>query len=210
MKLYYYKTEPNFGDLLNPLIVEALRGKTPRYARPSHCDSVFIGSLLHLFLDRFSSSSFHFFMRCYLRPTVHVWGTGLVNREAESITNKAGEVAPFCRKMKFYALRGKLTQAFVKEMGYDVDRVTLGDPGLLVARLLKPKPCDEAFSCAIIPHYTELIDLNRFEEYNRLAKKIPGSIIIDVRRPFLKRFRDSRHRGRFFQPRCMGLSLLIA
>lgn len=77
--LYYFKNEPNFGDMLNVLIYEKLVGLPVRYKRYSHADAYFCGSILHQFLDRFSSPWCRRFIRKYMRSKVHVWGTGLVN-----------------------------------------------------------------------------------------------------------------------------------
>lgn len=183
MKLFWWRTEPNFGDLLNPIIMSVITGKKPVYAKPSYCNMVAIGSVLHLFLDRFSCRPLHLFARKYLRPIVNVWGTGIVNTTSQTICDVNGVNADFYRRMVFYALRGELSLRFVSQLGFDTDDIALGDPGLLVEPLLKINLGEKKTSCAFVPHYTEWSCQKKLSEYKELVRRIPSSTIIDVRRP---------------------------
>ncbi len=46
IKLFFYKSEPNFGDELNVYLLQRLFGIDAMYANKKHCDYVCIGSLL--------------------------------------------------------------------------------------------------------------------------------------------------------------------
>jgi pyruvyltransferase len=184
MRLYWFKNESNFGDALNPMIAASLisGGQKLSYARPSRCDSVFIGSTLSLFLNRFGIKGVHGFARKYLRPAVHVWGTGLINLDGETINDCQGATAGFIRRMRFHALRGRLTKDFVERMtGMDLSCLALGDPGLLASRLIE-KPNGRTVSVGIIPHYVEYDDPDAFLAYERIRASVPDSKIIDVRK----------------------------
>lgn len=183
MKLFWWKTELNFGDLINPLIIKALTGEAPVYAKPSYCNMVAIGSTLHLFLDRFASNPLHLFVRKYLRPRVNVWGTGIVNTTPQTICDTNGVKASFYRRMSIHALRGRLSWHYVNQMGFNTEDIALGDPGLLTAQFLKRNFTEKNYACAFIPHYAEWECRERLSEYKELSKRVPSSVIIDVRQP---------------------------
>ncbi len=197
MKLYWYRNDANFGDALSPLIVNSLMAKNHassktkkiEFARPSRCEAVCIGSVLSLFLNRFSIKGVHGWVRRQLRPTVHVWGTGIVNMEDGTIKDKHGATAGFMRRMCFHAVRGKLTRSFVERLtGKSYTNLPLGDPGLLASNLVEV-PISRK-SVGIIPHYTEHDSNDAMQEYYFLLKKIRDAVLIDVRKDPLQTLKE--------------------
>ena len=67
------------------------------------------------------------------------------------------------RKLDILALRGKYTKKILeKKFGYDLSNIALGDPGLLMNRLIKPTT-SKKYELGVIPHYVDannkIIDL---------------------------------------------------
>ncbi len=101
----------NFGDELSPLMVAHATGRRVRWAPPGRADLVAIGSVLELQL---AASS-----------TCMVWGTGLrAPWPASARRPDSG---------RFLAVRGPMTR---NELGLSSTACPVGDPGLLVPRLL--------------------------------------------------------------------------
>lgn len=99
----------NFGDLLTPLLLNAyglIEFTEPDLEHCAGTDFVLVGSLLQSFCDN---------------HPLTVLGCGLLYDQRKSFTNA-----------RFLALRGKLTK---DRLGVTGD-VTLGDPGLLVSKIL--------------------------------------------------------------------------
>lgn len=194
MKLYWYRNTANFGDALSPLIASRLMPnayKAPKivFSRPSRCNAVFIGSVLSLFLNRFAIKGVHAWTRKRLRPTVQVWGTGLISMKADTIMDKHGTTAEFMRTMRFHAVRGALTKSFVERLtGKSFTNLPLGDPGLLASKLIDVPTCRK--SIGIIPHYTEYDSKTAMQEYSFLLKKIRDAVLIDVRRDPLQTLKE--------------------
>lgn len=129
LKLYWSRSKPNFGDALSPLICEAVSARKIIYARPSRCDLVAIGSLMHRFKERRFSH------------ITHVWGTGFLSDEPARESRHI-----------YHAVRGRLTQEIV----CPERRVALGDPGLL-ANLLLPTavPHRKTSKIGLVEHYKD-------------------------------------------------------
>ena len=168
IKLFFYKSEPNFGDELNVYLLQRLFGIDAMYANKKHCDYVCIGSLLQAFITR---PSIMRIIKKWIKPSVYVWGTGFIKKSPEY-------KHILMRKMKICALRGKLTLNQVKEYTrQNLDDVVLGDPGLLINRLIDKNKIQKIYKLGIIPHY---VDKN-----NPLLKNInvENSIVIDIQTP---------------------------
>lgn len=99
---------PNWGDTLNPILIECLSGEVPKYEsiNPKY---LCIGSILQWATD----------------DTV-VWGTGII-RKFDIIKSKP----------KVLAVRGPLTRELLLKRGIDCPEI-YGDPALLYPRFYKP------------------------------------------------------------------------
>ena len=122
----------NFGDWLSPLLVEALSGREVIHAPPNRCDMTAAGSILQRVKHHW-----------WNRP-IHVWGSGFI------------EPGPSLRaRHHYHAVRGKETAALIP--GANIQ--ALGDPGLLVERLLPSfGSVPKRTSLGLIPHYKDQLD----------------------------------------------------
>jgi pyruvyltransferase len=119
----------NFGDWLSPELCQLLSGRSVVHAAPNQADLVAIGSILQRVKHRF-----------WNRKT-HIWGSGFIEHQN-----------PVHARHFYHAVRGKKTASLIK--GAKI--AALGDPGLLVDRLL-PDYRKIAKDCRIglIPHYKD-------------------------------------------------------
>lgn len=124
----------NFGDELNPAVIQALVGKKPRHATPQDTKLLAIGSVLH-----------------FATPNDHVWGSG-VNGKNLDPNEYVSQLAAV------YAVRGPLTQEFLKKKSIDCPEV-YGDPGLLIPQLYHLSRGEPTQDYVVIPHLSELEDL---------------------------------------------------
>lgn len=121
----------NFGDLLNPLLMNAYG--LIDYTRPdtggvrvrAATNYVIVGSILDDFWDNHALT---------------ILGAGLLKGGNKNLHNS-----------RVLALRGKLTQ---EKLGRSKENITLGDPGLLTSRII-PIPRDDSDDkpIGIIPHW---------------------------------------------------------
>ena len=109
IKLYYYTAEPNFGDMISPIIFEAISGlKTKRVSYADKGKFLAVGSIVH-----------------NAKEGDVVWGSG-------SIQNK--EIFP-PKNITYLAVRGPLTRNLIHA---DVPEV-YGDPALLLPEIYPAK-----------------------------------------------------------------------
>ena len=119
----------NFGDWLSPELCQLLSGRPVLHATPNQADLVAIGSILQRVKNRF-----------WNRKT-HIWGSGFIANQD-----------PVRTRHFYHAVRGKKTASLIK--GAEI--AALGDPGLLVDRLL-PDYRDISKDCKVglVPHYKD-------------------------------------------------------
>lgn len=103
---YWYRKEPNFGDLITPLLLRHY-GHTPIYTRPTEARLSATGSVLEHLPPDFAGI---------------ILGSGFIRRESARRFPKAS----------ILALRGELS----KQATGSGDDVACGDPGILACRLL--------------------------------------------------------------------------
>jgi tetratricopeptide (TPR) repeat protein len=113
----------NFGDILNPYIVEKLSGKPPRYV-PRGKGLLAIGSII-----KFAAEG------------TPVWGSG-TPRMTDKLNPKA----------KYHAVRGPLTRELVLTSGGQCPEV-FGDAAWFLPRLYQPKTPAKRFKLGLIRHY---------------------------------------------------------
>ncbi|SOC44070.1 tetratricopeptide repeat protein [Rhizobium subbaraonis] len=123
-RIWWMKTPypGNFGDILNPYLIEKLTGIPPRYA-PRGKGMLCIGSVI-----KFATTG-----------TI-VWGTG---------TPRMTDVlAPDAR---YLAVRGPLTRELVLKSGGECPEV-FGDPALLLPQLYTPRKVEKKYRLGVIQH----------------------------------------------------------
>lgn len=133
MKTYWWgapceKFVYNFGDLLNPLLLNAygfIEYAEPDLTHRSETDFVLLGSVLQSFEEK---------------HRLTVLGCGLLYDLRKTFTNA-----------RILALRGKLTK---DRLGLTYD-VVLGDPGLLISKILPVSASSDsvALPIGIVPHW---------------------------------------------------------
>jgi len=131
--LYYSDFSKNWGDYINPFLVEKITGrKTVSYKRiynPLNKPKLFgVGSILH---------------HSGLDNSI-IWGSGFI------YSPKKLKGTPD----KILALRGKGSAAIFESFGVQHNNV-FGDPALLFPTFYKPSK-SKRFKIGIIPHYSEL------------------------------------------------------
>jgi pyruvyltransferase len=161
MYLYWYNNNGkinNFGDVLNPYILEHLTGQKINYlpiAEPKFIR--IIKSLKRVLLNQMSLSDLISVLKSLLSQkyyvaigsviesvkgkNCYVWGAGLINRNSE------------IGKSIFCAVRGEITKTRLKELGYRLPP-TIGDPALLLPLIYTP-PSVKKYELGIIPHYVQ-------------------------------------------------------
>lgn len=146
----YYSRFGNFGDELNDDLMRFLN-ISYRHSRPYVANLCCIGSNLQQFTSGTGKklSDSH---------VLNVLGSGFIS------PNK-GSHESFCFDMRIYALRGELSKIRCEKiLGYKLENVTLGDPGLLVKDIFKPFKIRKKYDVGIILH---MVDKN-----NALLQKI--------------------------------------
>lgn len=126
----------NFGDYLNPYLIEKMTGKKPvlffpnsklsRYVK----HSVMIGSVISK-----------------ANATTLVWGSGIIKKNDKI---KGGN---------FLAVRGPRTAKRLEELGLKAPKV-FGDPALLVPLYYK-KSCPVQYKIGVIPHFFNYESINK-------------------------------------------------
>lgn len=165
MKLYFFKDQPNFGDLLNGYIFEKIFNIKIELSDILNSDFVGIGSLFEFLFSRHN----HFIKRVFYKP-IKIFGTGFIKQaETEMLYYPK-------RKMKIYAVRGYLTYERLLKNGLvkPSDNIAIGDPGLLVSKLIDTSKIKKKYDLGIIPHY---VDKNSPLLDNI---KVKNSVILDI------------------------------
>lgn len=141
----WYQSE-NWGDALNPFLLEAISGKKAIHYKdvfPTHDAPVYsvIGSVIGLFDPK----------------DLVVWGSGFISSEA-TITNTPNLIT---------AVRGPKTRRKLLKLGIQCPSV-YGDPALLLPRFLHAKPGNRRYKLGIIPHYIDKAApiIDQFEHYD--------------------------------------------
>lgn len=163
MKVYYCHIS-NFGDAVNPILIERLLGEKCVFASKYRADIIGMGSILpHLCRPRLDAK----IKNLFARPSI-VWTSGFIKEV------KGKEI--FRKNLRFAALRGKLSLARVENIIGQKLNVPLGDGGLLLAKLLDKQP-KKQYAIGIVPH---MVDIEN-PRIKKLTEILPQSILIDVR-----------------------------
>ena len=129
IKLYWHRSKNNFGDILNPLLIEQITGKQVVWVHPKFSTKenyIAIGSILE------SASNY----------TI-VWGSGFISKTGH------------CHKtpLKVCAVRGPRSREKLIQDGIECPEI-YGDPALLLPRVYKPS-IEKEFELGIIPHFVD-------------------------------------------------------
>lgn len=124
IRLWWMKTPypGNFGDILNPYVIERLTGVPPRYG-PRGKGMLCIGSVIK-----------------FAQKDTVVWGTGT--------PRMSDALAPDAR---YHAVRGPLTRELVLKSGGECPEI-YGDPALLLPQLYTPRKVEKKYRLGIIQH----------------------------------------------------------
>ncbi len=126
ISLLWYESR-NWGDALNPWLVEKLTGSRPVLTKSRHIRKCLaVGSILGIASD-----------------TDEIWGSGFISE------NEMVEFAP----RKIHAVRGPLTRSLLLRSGIQCPEI-YGDPALLIPRFFDPE-VPLKYDLGIIPHYIE-------------------------------------------------------
>lgn len=166
MKLHYYNSIKNFGDLLNEDMFKILSNTDVNRTSAFRCNIVAIGSLLEKFFTP-QQKIFKILAGKFKSPVI-VYGTGFIRPpEAHTV---------LCRRLDIRAVRGYYSLERLKQCsGVKIaENVAVADPGLLVSKLYDTSKIKKKYKLGIIPHY---VDRN-----NPLLKKIKvkDSVILDI------------------------------
>ena len=151
LKLFWWKSVPNFGDALSQLVVAHVSGREVAHTGPKRAELWAIGSLMHV--ARQNRDAFR------RRPVL--WGTGMLGYVPRDVLEHV-DVA---------LLRGPVGAAL---MGLKDTR--FGDPGLLAAEALGPAP-QRTDTIGLVPHHSLLGD----PMITALLEAEPRLRLIDVR-----------------------------
>jgi pyruvyltransferase len=129
-RIRYFNTVPNWGDHINPYIIEKMTGKTILQSTFGWSEHLLaIGSIL----------------RNANRNSI-VWGSGFISKTSKF------RGAP----KKIAAVRGPLTGQRLIELGYKNPEI-YGDPALLMPRFYKPEILKQ-HKIGLVAHYAEKND----------------------------------------------------
>lgn len=160
IRLFFFRSSngrPNFGDELSPLVVSFVTGREAVHAGPWDCELTAIGSILDRFL-KVGGRVRTGLRKRLLGQRIAVWGSGLI-----------AEAEPGGHPLDILALRGGLTRSALRAG----DGVPLGDPGLLVGRMIRLPAKTHAIG--IVPHYVDKAD-----PMVRALSGLKGVTVIDV------------------------------
>ena len=171
ISLYCYNpsSQQNFDDQLNVDLLERLTGRTVSFAREQLATHICIGSLLELLLERKSLPQ-------QVDNPISVWGTGFIAREGEHPVIKDEATGGFIRPVQIHAVRGAFTLNRLRNMGVDVSKAVLGDPGLLAKLLIPQKNVGKKWRLGLVPHYVD----SEEPIFQKLCARFPLSKIIHV------------------------------
>lgn len=174
MRLFWWKHKEgngNFGDELNPYLIEKLSGITPKHIEIKHLYNnpiktlksitravwgaqISVGEAMILLKYGFMKNpqiilGIGSVLHLKRKTGYDVWGSGIISKFTRFEDGN------------FLAVRGKYTQQKCAELGYNVPEV-LGDPALLLPLVFQPNS-KKSYKIGIIPHmqhFSELSQLN--------------------------------------------------
>lgn len=164
INLYWYRHKEgngNFGDELNPYLIERVTGKKAKYIQISYLELpmlLFVKQVTYQLINKGIGFStyilylyYYFISRPYILVAIGsvlehlksskyiVWGSGMIFKDSELV------------KADYRAVRGYHTANRLKELGYHTN-VAVGDPALLLPLVYTPRKLTK-YKIGIIPHH---------------------------------------------------------
>lgn len=177
INVYYFKSEKNFGDLLNIHILEKIFGFKVRYTEIKRTKILGLGSLMEIFLKELNKLKWKYIIKFFFNPVI-IFSTGFIKEEKDfNISNKIK-----LTRIKWTGVRGKLTYNRIKKyFPYaNLSNTALGDAGLLCNNLIDLSNIKKKYKVGVILHY---IDTNNVYKQNI---KIKGAKFIDIQNDPMK------------------------
>lgn len=135
LKLYWWDAKPNFGDELSRIVTGFASGRAIVHAPPRKAEIFAVGSVL-----QFAKRAWGKEGRPAHRPAI--WGTGMMTALKTD----------FVEHMDIHMLRGPITASLL-----GVKTESYGDPGLLTAEALGPRP-ERHDRIGLVLHHSQLGD----------------------------------------------------
>lgn len=165
----YYCKSANFGDSLNNIILKKYIGVNIKFAEIEKAEVIGIGSLLECLLQGENENS-------VMKKPIRVFSTGFGFKENEHPRRRAVQPESLKRKIKCYAVRGKMSLRRLEKMtGDSLSDTVIADGGLLAGKLLNGIIKKE-YRLGIVPHMAD----RENELWKELESNISNSKIIDV------------------------------
>ncbi len=164
VKLYYFTSFKNFGDLLSASLFDKIAGLNITRCDAKGCDIVAVGSLLQRFL---AWQPISFIRRIFSSPAI-VWGSGFMNHPK---SNKS-----LYRSLDVKAVRGFKTLEILKKMDHVKisEKLAIGDPGLLASCIFDTSHVKKKYALGIVVHYKD-------KNHPLLSKiNVKNSVFIDI------------------------------
>jgi hypothetical protein len=153
IRLAYFIRVPNVGDLINPSLIQAISGCPVVRASTEKTHLLAIGSLLG-----------------WATPMSHIWGTGMLSAD----TDLSGAATSH-----IHAVRGALSFQGLRQAGSKMADVPVGDPGVLVPRILGIHRSPQArYRAGIVCHHTD-----RYHPVLRRMMQDDGIVDLNVHAP---------------------------
>ena len=161
-----YSIRRNFGNALNPILIEKVFGRKVVWADEYCCETSGIGSGLRLFfkkelqLDAKRKSS--------KNPPCQLWSAGFLSTPQD-------DIVPI-REFNIASVRGILSKSFLEKLYNKTLEITTGDAGLLASELIDNNLSSKKYKLGIIPHDRERQEPHFKNIYNNNS----DCVIIDV------------------------------
>ena len=174
-RLFYYSSVKNLGDIVNENIFRDVLGVPVKQSQDYKANYFGIGSILHRAfiynnpnknrIRNFNRNKFKWIAKQIGNSPLVIWGSGFMHDEVRGVKQY--------RELKVMALRGRLSKSIMASLlQTDLTNIALGDPGLLMNRLVSVTS-EKNYALGVIPHYVdynnELID-NFIDENPRSVK----------------------------------------
>lgn len=146
-ELLYFDGLNNFGDVLNLYVLQRLLGVNVKKQHRTKANLSAIGSVLEGFLFK------KFQLPVILNKKIlNIWGSGFI----EDVNRKRHPSQKFSRNVNILALRGYLSKQRCENiLNKNLDNIALGDPGLLVSKLIDVSAIKKEHKVGIILHYVD-------------------------------------------------------
>lgn len=183
IRLAYFNEVSNFGDSINPILLERIFGIQVKPGTFYDADLVAIGSMLEYFLWKTRNYFKLLYIKIKNSHPLNVYGTGLISEPYFFEPFGSPKFEMFFRNLSVSAVRGVYTKKRLEKiLKKNLNDIALGDPGLLASYLIYDAMPSKKYSVGIIPHYVDKENPKILE----LAENIKNSKIIDIQAGPLK------------------------